>query len=255
MPTSKKPAKKRSTDKAKRLPNPKTNRPSNTGSARAEFHAGMTAWLKGNGYQIGITGQDIKGGKEIDWAGALIKYGKELVGTAMPMSADSGGDAETVFQAMLPLLPLADLIGFKIKIGTPILIVVIYADDLEYSAVAERFAKLFELAEPLANLGLRLNGRAMGSVLVCPVVVYSNAEKFSRDVPILTPLGYKKKFMHQAVVDPVYVNLPMEEVVFRETFGVMDSLVQKLNNMLGVKYPIFDRTDLSQLLFLARQPQ
>lgn len=256
MPTSRKPARKRSPAGTKRSQKPKkTTVSSKAEAARADFHRGMTAWLKGNGYQVGITGQEIKGGKEVDWAGALIKYGTELVGTAMPMSASSGGDAETFFQAILPLLPLADLIGFKIKIGTPVLIAVIYGDDLEHSAVMERFAKLFELAEPLSNLGLRLNGRAMGSVLVCPVMIYLNPEKFSRDVPILKPLGYKQKFMHQAVVDPVYVNLTAEEVVVREAFGVMANLAKKLNTLLGVKYPIFDRTDLAQALFLARQPQ
>ncbi|HEX8899412.1 MAG TPA: hypothetical protein VF751_12000 [Chthoniobacterales bacterium] len=218
----------------------------------ATFHRGMQAWLKGTGYQIGLSGQDVKPGKELDWAKSLMNLGIALVGN-VPMVADSGGDAETFFHAMIPLLPLADLIGFKLKAGTPLLLVVIYADDLEHPVVLDRFAKLFELAEPLANLGLRLNGRAQGAVLVCPVIVYFNPDKFAVDMPILKPLGYTKKFMHQVVVDPVYVNVPAQEVAFRESSGFMDNLIKKVNSLMGLKYPLFDRTDLSQVLFLAQQ--
>jgi hypothetical protein len=156
---------------------------------------------------------------------------------------------------MIPLLPLADLIGFKLKMGTPILITVIYADDLENSAVLERFAKLFELAEPLAHFGLRLNGRGTGAVMVSPIVVYFNLEKFALDVPILKPLGYTKKFMHQAIVDPIYVNVPGKEVVARELSGFMNSVVTRINSLLGLKYPLFDQSDLAAIETLSRQPQ
>lgn len=221
---------------------------------RPTFESGMRAWLKGNGYQVGLSGQDIKPGQEIDWAKSLIDLGTSMTGN-VPMVANSGGDAETYFQAMMPLLPLADLLGFKLKLGTPILIAVIYADDLPHPAVMERFAKLFELAEPLANLGLRLNGRATGAVMVSPIVVYFDPEKFARDVPILKPLGYTKKFMHQAIVDPIYVNVPGQEVTVRERTGFMDSVVTRIISFLGLKYPLFDRTDLAAIATLAQQAE
>jgi hypothetical protein len=254
MPASKKPAKQRSTAPRRKPATVNRRDASAVKAMRATFECGMKAWLKGNGYQVGLSGQEIKPGKEIDWAKSLIDLGTALVSN-VPMVAGSGGDAETYFQAMMPLLPLADLIGFKLKLGTPILIAVIYADGLEFPAVMERFAKLFELAEPLANLGLRLNGRATGSVLVCPIVVYFKAEKFALDVPILKPLGYTKKFMHHAVVDPVYVNVPGQEVAVRESSGFMDNVIKRINGYLGLKYPLFDRTDLAAVGTLAQQPQ
>jgi hypothetical protein len=61
--------------------------------------------------------------------------------------------------------------------------------------------------------------------------------------------------MHQAVVDPIYVNVTTQEIVFRETSGFMASLFKKANTLLGFKYPLFDQSDLSEVLLLARQSQ
>lgn len=254
MPTPKKPATKRPTATRRKPATVDRRQATAAEGMRPVFESGMRAWLKGTGYQVGLSGQDIKPGQEIDWAKSLIDLGTSMMGN-VPMVASSGGDAETYFHAMMPLLPLADLLGFKLKLGTPILIAVIYADDLPHLAVMDRFAKLFQLAEPLANLGLRLNGRATGSVLVCPIVVYFEADQFARDVPILKPLGYTKKFMHHAVVDPVYVNVPGQEVAVRESSGFMDNVIKKTNSFLGLKYPLFDRTDLAAVGTLAQQAQ
>lgn len=224
-------------------------------SEKANFNRGMLMWMKSREFKIGLTGEGIKEGKDAEVANETIDFLKDAIGTMMPMVAGSGVDSETLFNAMVPLLPLADLIGFKTVLGGPILFMVIYADDIPAPEVMERFVKIFQLAEPFANFGLRLNGRGTGVVAVFPLVVYFNAQTFKNEVGILSPLGYTREFMHQAVVDPIYVNVEERTVVARQDVGLLEGLAHKVTEAIaGLKYPIFDESDLQSVLTIAATP-
>ncbi len=218
---------------------------------RAGFSRGMELWLRSMKYQVGITGEEIEQGKEVELAGKAIEVAKALVGTAIPMAASSGGNSEELFYTLVSLLPLADLFGFQVKAGTPMLVPVIYADTLTTEEVLRRFEQFFELAEPLAEFGLKLNGRPQGPALVYPLVVYFDAQRFAQDVPFLLPRSHLKKILHMAAVDAGYINVPERTVRWRKTDGLLMGLAKGISKMMGQKYPIFDERDLTAVLTLA----
>ena len=218
---------------------------------REGFSRGMELWLRSMKYQVGITGEEIEQGKEVELAGKAIEVAKALVGTAIPMAASSGGSSEELFYTLVSLLPLADLFGFQVKSGSPMLVPVIYADTLTAEEVLQRFEQFFELAEPLAEFGLKLNGRPQGPALVYPLVVYFDAQKFAQDVPLLLPRSHLKKILHMAAVDAGYINVPERTVRWRKTDGLLMGLAKGISRMMGQKYPIFDERDLAAVLTLA----
>ncbi len=219
---------------------------------RAGFSRGMELWLMSMKYQVGITGEEIEQGKEVELAGKAIEVAKALVGTAIPMAASSGGNSEELFYTLVSLLPLADLFGFQVKAGSPMLVPVIYADTLTTEEVFQRFEQFFELAEPLAEFGLKLNGRPQGPALVYPLVVYFDAQKFAQEVPLLLPRSHLKKILHMVAVDAGYINVPERTVRWRKTDGLLMGLAKGISKMMGQKYPIFDERDLAAVLTLAQ---
>ncbi|HEX8681866.1 MAG TPA: hypothetical protein VF707_06095 [Ardenticatenaceae bacterium] len=238
--------------KPKRTRRPRKSKEEREGEEqRAGFSRGMELWLRSMKYQVGITGEEIEQGKEVELAGKAIEVAKALVGTAIPMVASSGGNSEELFYTLVSLLPLADLFGFQVKAGSPMLVPVIYADTLTPEELFQRFEQFFELAEPLAEFGLKLNGRPQGPALVYPLVVYFDAQKFAQDVPLLLPRSHLKKILHMAAVDAGYINVPERTVRWRKTDGLLMGLAKGISRMMGQKYPIFDERDLAAVLTLA----
>lgn len=221
---------------------------------RAAFTRGIETWLRSMKYQVGIpeTGlADLEEGKAGEMASKAIEVAKTLAGVAVPMMASSGGSSEELFYTLVPLLPLADLLGFQVKSGTPMLVPVIFADTLLADEVHGRFEKFFELGEPLSRFGLKLNGQATGPVGIYPLVVYFDPQRFAQDVPTLLPKSHFKKVMHMAAVDAGYISVSEKKVTWRKTEGLLMGLAKGISKMMGQKYPIFDERDLTAVLTLA----
>jgi hypothetical protein len=203
---------------------------------RGDFARAMTVWLDNMKYQIGLSAKDFNAEKEVAWAKSLAHVAAALVSTSMPLFISGGASSQETFPVLVPFVPLADLVAFQVKLGTPTLLLVIFADDLPCPEVHRRIEQFLQLAKPLPKFGLRLNGNATGPALICPLLVYFNETLHAKAVSELLADGYVTKVWDHLNLSTGFVNVPGQKVTWSTPHGIIGGIRSLIENVVHLKY-------------------
>lgn len=194
--------------------------------------------------------------KEVKLLETMVEIGTSLISTNMPFFISGGADSAHVFDALVPFVPLSDMLGFRVELGTAYTALVVYADELDTSVISNRLEQFMQLAKPLADLGVRLNGRSMGQAYVHVLLVYFDKQKCADTVPILLPQGAKRRVWDKVYLYTGFINVPDQTIVWSEEGGRLGSWRKSMASLFGQTkkaLQIFDSNDLQSVLTLAKQ--
>lgn len=226
--------------------------PTDDGSQRRNtFSNGMLQWFHSRKYQVGLQSPQVDIANEVQWAKRLTTVAKGLVGLTMPFWVSGGADAAGALDALAPFVPLADVLAWRIDGGANAVVPLIYADGISPETLSQRFARFLDLAEPLAELGVRLNLQSMASGNVYPLLVYFDRANFDAAVAALRPQGFQKRFWRRTYLTAGFVDLSAGQVVWAERSGFF-ALGQAIGATFGVKVDVFNAADLITVLSLAQ---
>ncbi len=218
---------------------------------RGVFARAMTIWLENMKYQVGLSAKDFNAEKEVAWAKTLANVAATLVQTSMPMFISGGATSQETFPALVPFVPLADLVAFQVKMGTPTLLLVIFADDLSSIELRQRFEQFLQLAKPLPQFGMRLNGNPTGPALICPLLVYFNEPTHAKALSELLAGGFVMKVWDHLNMSAGFVNVPSGKVTWSEPHGLIGGIRSFITSVTHMKANLFDDADLASVLVLA----
>lgn len=219
---------------------------------KATFTIGMTKWLQQSGYSIGLTPQKVDTEGDLKFAEKIADVASTIITLSTSTWLTSGNGSEELFQALVPYIPYADLLGSRLDLQMVKLIPVIYADELDPHALEQRFDHFIEIAGPLTEFGPRLNFQSQGSANIFPLLVYFDQQKFAAQLPELLPFAWQKRIMRRIYLMAGLVNVPEQTVTWPERTGFF-SLGDKLAHLFGTKAKIFDNSDVAAVLNLAGQ--
>lgn len=223
---------------------------------RAKFSKGMTQWLESRKYQIGISPKDIEHKEEVELMEKMVEIGTSLVSVAMPFFISGDVSSAQVFDAVVPFVPLSDILGFYIDGSTAYLALVVYADELDAEVILNRLEQLMQLAEPLANLGVRMNGQSLGAGYVHVLLVYFDEQEFAKKAPVLLPQGARRSAWNRIYLYTGFINVTDKTVTWSEETGMLGGIRKSMASLLGTTkkaLQIFDSNDLQSVLILANQ--
>ena len=215
-----------------------------------DFTRALTIWLKNMKYQIGVDPKDFKAENEVKWAKHLASIGAQLLGAGGPMFISGGATSEETFPVLLPFLPLADLVAFQVKFGTPMLLPIIFADGLEPERLRQRFQQFMELGKPLPQFGLRLNGKSTSAALIYPLLIFFNETCYRTAVQDLLPGAHLRKIWDGLNLYVGFVNVAAKQVTWPEMHGVLAGFGVWLTKAVGQKQYPFETVDLLNVLQL-----
>jgi hypothetical protein len=204
-------------------------------------------------YQIGLDPKDFKAEKEVNWAKHLASIAGQLLSYGGPMLISAGASSEQTFPVLLPFIPLADIVAFQVKNGAPILILAIYADGLDLGTLTQRFQQYLELAKPVPQFGLKLNGSATVPAGVCPLLVFFDESCYRAAVRDLLPKAHIKKLWDKLTLSVGFVNVPGKQVNWPEPHGLEHVGAWVAKTFHQKLYP-FETADLLNVLTLADLP-
>lgn len=219
---------------------------------RAIFNAGMTKWLQRSGYSVGLNPQEVDTEGDLKFAEGIADAAKTVINLGTSAWITSGQGSEEFFQALVPYIPLADLLGSQLELQMARLIPVVHADGLEPRAIEERLEQFIELAGPLTEFGPRLNFQSQGVANIFPLLIYFDKQKFAAHAPELIPDLWQKRIMRRIYLMAGMVNVPEKTVTWPEKRGFF-AIGDVLADWFGTKAKIFDNSDVAAVLNLAGQ--
>jgi hypothetical protein len=182
----------------------------------------------------------------------LADTAETLFNFASSMWITGGQGSEQFFRALVPYVPLCNLLGSKIELGAVTLVPVLYADELPPAILEQRFEEFMDLAGPLTQFGPRLNLQAMGYATIFPLLIYFDSKKYSADLPEIIPDAWQKRIMRRIYLQATMVNVPDQQVEFAERKGFW-SLGNKLTEAFGYKPQIFEPADIAAVIALGNE--
>ncbi len=215
---------------------------------RDDFAHALTVWLKNMKFQIGLDPKDFHAAKEVKWAKHLVSLGAQLLGSGMPMFVSGGASSAETFPVLIPFLPLADLVAFQVKVGTPILLPIIFADGLQPEILRQRFQKFMELGKPLPQFGLKLNGSSTSPAALYPLLVFFNEANYRTAIEQLLPGAHLQKIWDYLNLFVGFVNVPGKQVTWPEMHGLLADVGSWLMKTLGQKRYPFETADLLNVM-------
>jgi hypothetical protein len=216
--------------------------------ARRDFTQALTIWLKNMKYQIGLDPRDFKAEKEVKWAKHLASIGAQLFSAGGPVFISGGATSEETFPVLLPFLPIADLVAFQVRLGTPMLLLIIFADELKPETLSQRFDQFLELGKPLPQFGLRLNGNSTSPAAIYPLLVFFNETSYQTGLANLLPSAHIRKIWDHLNLFVGFVNVVGKQVTWPEMHGVLASLGLWVAKVIGQKPYPFETDDLLNVL-------
>ncbi|HEV2912385.1 MAG TPA: hypothetical protein VGX92_03615 [Pyrinomonadaceae bacterium] len=223
---------------------------------RAKFSKGMTQWLESREYQIGISPKNIDHKEEVNVMKKMIEIGSSLVSTGMPFFISGDVSSAQVFDSIVPFVPLSDILGFHVDGSTAYLALVVYADKLDTGVILNRLEQLTQLAKPLADLGVRMNGQSLGAGYVHLLLVYFDGKEYAEKVPVLLPQGARRSVWDRIYLYTGFINVADKTVAWSEDTGALSGIRSSMASLLGTTkkaLQIFDGNDLQSVLILANQ--
>jgi len=217
--------------------------------APERFSSAMTSWFQNHHYRVGIVPQDLNQEQDVKRGEKFVEIARELVSVGMPLQVSSGASSEQLFHALVPFLPLSQLVGLKVTLDVTTLIVVVHADALTEAATRERLERLTQLAEPLAHVGLRLNGQGFG-VYLRPLLVYFEPARYDERVSALLSSSMQSKYRQKVYLKTGFVNVAGAAVRWPEATGLA-RFGKALLQSFGAKGEVFDTQDLQAVITLA----
>ena len=219
---------------------------------RQVFLQGITKWFQQMKYSVGLSTQKVETEKDLKLAKGVADVAESLLSFANPMWITGGQGSEELFQALIPYLPLCDVLGSKLQLATVSLVPVIFGDDLAASEIEQRFDQFIEMAGPLTEFGPRLNFQSQGVANIFPLVVYFDSQTFDRHLPEVLPDAWQKRIMRRIYLQASLVSVPERRVVWGERKGFF-ALGEKLADVLGTKLQVFEDSDIDAVLHLGQE--
>ena len=179
-----------------------------------------------------------------------------LVSTAMPFFISNGDiSSAEIFDVLLPFVSLSDILGFYSESSNANLALVIFADELDAAAILNRLDEFTRLAEPLSEMGVRMNGQSMGAGNVHTLFVYFDERKYAENVPVILPQGARRSAWKRIYLNSGFINVPGRTVVWSEEAGMLGGWRRSMASLFGTEkaLQIFDGNDLQSVLILANE--
>jgi hypothetical protein len=217
----------------------------------------MALWMQGKKYRVGVQPQDINLRGEAALARRAINLTEQVIisllgGGDDPFTFVSGGaKSEKVVQALSPLISLSNLIGLHLGFDGNDLMLVVFADGLSAEEVISRFKQFIELADPVADLGLRVNFKR-SPFFVFPVVVYFNGKTFEQHSSTILSNGWIDKSWARLTLRACLVNVPQQIVTWTNARGGI-KLAYTIRSLFVEHRELFTSEDLHTVLNLAQQ--
>lgn len=221
---------------------------------KAIFTRGLTSWFQQMKFGVGLSPQHVDAEKDLKLAEKVAGVATTLLDFGSSMWITGGQGSEELFQALIPYLPLCDLLGSNLKLATVNLIPVIYADELAASEIEQKFDQFIEMASPLTEFGPRLNFQSQGVANIFPLVVYFDNQTFESHLPEVLPDAWQKRIMRRIYLQASLVNVPARKVMLGERTGFF-ALGAKLADVLGTKSKVFESSDIDAVLHLANEEE
>lgn len=219
---------------------------------KALFTRGLTRWFQQMNYGVGLSAQKVDTEKDLKFAEGLAKVATDLLNFGSSMWITGGQGSEELFQALIPYVPLCDLLGSKLQLATVTALPVIYADDLSAADIEQRFDQFIEMATPLTEFGPRLNLQSQGVANIFPLIVYFDRQNFAQHLPEVLPDAWQKRIMRRIYLQASLINVPDRTVVWGERKGFF-AIGEKLADLLGTKLQVFESSDIGAVLHLANE--
>jgi len=223
---------------------------------RAKFSKSLTQWFESRKYQMGVPTDEIDTEKDVKAIEKGLGVIEDLVGPFMPYVISGKITSQHLFDAIVPFLQLSDLFGYSIDANTNRVAIVIYADKLQASVLAQRLDQLFVLARPLTELGIRMNGQSMAAGYIHVLLVYFDASKCKQAVSALLPSAAKRDAMGRTYLYTGFINVPDKSVTWSEESGGLGAIRRTMAGLLGTTkkvFRIFDEQDLRNILILSER--
>ncbi len=218
--------------------------------SRNDFTQALTIWLKNMKYQIGLDPKDFKAENEVNWAKHLASIGAQLFSVGGPMVISGGATSDETFPVLLPFLPMANLVAFQVKLGSPMLLLIIFADGLEPEAMRQRFEQFMKLGKQLPQFGLRLNGNSASGAAIYPLLVFFDETSYNTAVKDLLPTAHLRNIWDHLNLLVGFVNVRGKQVTWPEMRGVLAGVGLWLTKALRQKSHPFETIDLLNVLQL-----
>ncbi len=209
-------------------------------------------------YQVGVQPKDIDLSKGVELGKKVTEVVSQvvinLIGGGEILNHISGGaKSDRVVRALAPYVPLSNLIGlrFEINYGHDIMLV-IFGDELSPQEVINRFQKFIDLADPVADLGYRINFKRV-QFWVYPVVVYFDSKAYNQKAATILKEGWKRKIWANLYLRACTVNVPQKSVAYSNApglGGLIDSVATTFGSDLMRKFNV---EDLYTVLNLTKQ--
>jgi hypothetical protein len=233
--------------------NPSTKKRKDTApDQKAIFTRGLTKWFQRMNFGVGLSPQNVDTEKDLKLAEKVAGVASTLLDFGSSMWITGGQGSDALFQALIPYVPLCDLVGSNLKLNTVNLVPVIYADELPADQIEQKFDQFIEMAGPLTEFGPRLNFQSQGVANIFPLVVYFDHQTFEKHLPELLPDAWQKRIMRRIYLQASLVSVPERRVVMGERTGFF-ALGDKLADVLGTRTKVFDSSDIDAVLLLANE--
>lgn len=222
-------------------------------SPRERFAVGMTRWLQKMGYNVGLDVKGFSGESGQKQAEKVLGFLTSILpASGMPAFISEGAGADGLFQALIPLLPHADIVGSKVEQGMAVVPLIVFADALAPDEIGRRFDQYLDLAEPLNEFGPRLNLQSMGQCRLFPLLIYFDPEKFAAARGELLPSGWRPRMWDRLYLRAGFVDVVGRQVAWAELSGLA-SWGASISEALGFDADIFsfDADDLTAVDALA----
>lgn len=251
------PAKKRAATKtaAKSSTKKRTKR----SSPRELFARGMTRWLEGAGYHVGLNIQKIDAEKEKEFGEKLrdgvVEFLGNFASSGMPQFVSAGAETDELFMALVPYLPLTDIMASKLNMGQAVVPLIVFADKLTEEQISGRFEIFKTLGKPLTEFGPRLNFQSMGTAFIFPTLVYFNSQRHDAHLAALLSKGWQPDTWGRLYLHAGFVNVPAKTVTWAQKTGLA-SIGEALGDFFGYSTNLFqfEEKELEAVEILARQP-
>jgi hypothetical protein len=222
-------------------------------SPRAAFAAGLTQWLRGHRFNIGLSLEAIDADRERDTIHKLLDLAH--VALPAPMLLSKGAGSEELFDALIPFAPRADILASKVDFGTVIVLLVIFADGLTPRSLMGRLEDFLEFAGPLAQFGPRTNFGPQGNVArLYPLLIYFDAAQAVKARKALLPNGWQSFILAHVFLRVGIVSVAEKTVDWAEKTGVAKA-GEVVAGYLGLRSEpfLFEADELNSVEMLSDQ--
>jgi hypothetical protein len=146
---------------------------------RAAFTAGLTEWFRGHRFNVGLNVQTGDAEKELAKIGSILNlpFAKLPVATFFL----KGPGSEEIFDALIPLVSLSDILASKVDSSTAVIVPVIFADGLTPKSLTRRVEELLDCLALEGFIGVR----------IYPLLIYFDSAKASKVRKALLPDGFQ----------------------------------------------------------------